>query len=73
MKLFIATLRRTQSVSAAARSVGMSRQSAYALRRKLHGHPFDRAWAAALHEQALFRSMTLDYAALRVETGDDGC
>jgi hypothetical protein len=72
MKLFIETLRRTQSVSAAACSVGMSRQSAYALRRKLSGHPFDKAWGAALREQELFRRMTAGYAALQVATEGDG-
>ena len=37
----------SHSVAAAARSVGMSRQSAYRLRARLKGQPFDRAWAAA--------------------------
>ncbi len=45
---FLRELAASHSVSAAARSVGLSRQSAYALRAKLKGEPFDRAWAAAL-------------------------
>ena len=45
---FLRELAATHSVSAAARKVGMSRQSAYGLRARLKGEPFDRAWTAAL-------------------------
>lgn len=45
---FLRELAATHCVSAAARKVGMSRQSAYGLRARLKGEPFDRAWAAAL-------------------------
>lgn len=45
---FLRELAATHSVSAAARSVRMSRQSAYALRARLKDEPFDRAWTAAL-------------------------
>lgn len=45
---FLRALASTQSVAAAARSVGLSRQSAYALRARLQGEPFDFAWRAAL-------------------------
>ncbi|MEO6152862.1 MAG: hypothetical protein ABIT09_03720 [Croceibacterium sp.] len=44
---FLQQLAATHSVAGAARSVGMSRQSAYRLRARLKGQPFDRAWAAA--------------------------
>jgi len=44
---FLETLASTHSVSAAAREVGMSRQSAYQLRARLRGQPFDLAWDAA--------------------------
>lgn len=44
---FLRHLAASHSVAAAARSVGMSRQSAYRLRARLKGPPFDRAWAAA--------------------------
>ena len=45
---FLRELAATHSVAKAARSVGMSRQSAYGLRARLKGEPFDRAWQAAL-------------------------
>ncbi|WP_379547417.1 hypothetical protein ACFCW2_00720 [Qipengyuania sp. DSG2-2] len=44
---FLHALCSTQNVAAAARAVGMSRQSAYALRARLRGQPFDRAWDGA--------------------------
>ena len=44
---FLEALAATHSVSAAAREVGMSRQSAYRLRARLRGQPFDCAWEAA--------------------------
>jgi hypothetical protein len=44
---FLGNLGATQSVSEAARSVGMSRQSAYRLRARLKGQPFDIAWETA--------------------------
>jgi hypothetical protein len=47
MAEFLRQLAATHSVSAAARSVGMSRQSAYKLRARLKGEPFDIAWEAA--------------------------
>ena len=45
---FLTALASSHSVSEAARAVGMSRQSAYRLRAKLKGEPFDLAWGAAL-------------------------
>lgn len=45
---FLNALAATHSVTKAARAVGMSRQSAYKLRARLKGEPFDRAWTAAL-------------------------
>lgn len=44
---FLRQLSATHSVSEAARSVGMSRQSAYRLRSRLKGSDFDLAWDVA--------------------------
>jgi hypothetical protein len=44
---FLRQLAATHSVTAAARSVGMSRESAHRLRNRLKGQPFDIAWEAA--------------------------
>jgi hypothetical protein len=49
MAAFLRMLSATHSVSAAARSVGMSRQSAYRLRSRMKGKPFDLAWDVAFH------------------------
>ncbi|QDZ08938.1 hypothetical protein FPZ24_16865 [Sphingomonas panacisoli] len=46
---FIETLADTGLVGAAAKAVGMSRNSAYKLRRSGHGGAFARAWDAARH------------------------
>ncbi|MBX7497016.1 hypothetical protein K3172_14240 [Qipengyuania sp. 6B39] len=61
---FLRELAATHNVSAAARAVGMGRQSAYKLRARLHGTPFDKAWEAAflsrfdvLAEAALERAL----------------
>jgi hypothetical protein len=48
---FLRELAATHCVSAAARAVGMSRQSAYKLRNRLKGEPFDIAWQAAFRRQ----------------------
>lgn len=45
---FLRELAASHCVSAAARAVGMSRQSAYRLRARLRGQPFDRGWAMAM-------------------------
>ncbi len=45
---FLRALASSHSVKHAARAAGMSRQSAYALRARLKGEPFDLAWIAAL-------------------------
>jgi hypothetical protein len=47
MAEFLRCLVATQSVAEAARAVGMSRQSAYRLRARLKGEPFDIAWETA--------------------------
>ncbi len=47
MAEFLRQLAATHSVTAAARAVGMSRNSAYKLRTRLKGQPFDIAWEAA--------------------------
>ncbi len=46
--VFLSALAASHSVAQAARHAGMSRQSAYALRARLKGEPFDLAWHAAL-------------------------
>ncbi|MEO1731097.1 MAG: hypothetical protein AAFR64_10185 [Pseudomonadota bacterium] len=46
--VFLRALAATHSVAEAAKEAGMSRQSAYALRARLQGEPFDLAWQAAL-------------------------
>jgi hypothetical protein len=48
MVAFLKELAASQSVHHAARSVGMSRQSAYKLRNRLSGTPFALAWEVAL-------------------------
>jgi hypothetical protein len=48
MVAFLRELAASQSVHHAARSVGMSRQSAYKLRTRLAGTPFALAWEVAL-------------------------
>ncbi|GAA0276443.1 hypothetical protein GCM10009127_16420 [Alteraurantiacibacter aestuarii] len=48
MVLFLRELAATQSVSCAARHVGMSRTSAYTLRNRLRNTPFDLGWEVAL-------------------------
>lgn len=68
MRLFIDALRRTRNVAGAARASGMSRQAAYALRRRLKGQPFDLAWAAAMAPRDMVRRMT---AGLHPLTDDD--
>lgn len=64
MAAFLRELAATHSVKAAARAVRMSRQSAYKLRNRLKGEPFDIAWEAAfqhgydaLHQAALERAL----------------
>lgn len=44
---FLQHLAACHCVASAARAVGMSRQSAYRLRARMKGQPFDHAWAAA--------------------------
>lgn len=46
---FLRMLAATQSVAAAARSVGMGRQSAYKLRARLSDQPFGAGWRMAMH------------------------
>lgn len=60
MARFLDALASTASVSAAAQSVGMSRQSAYRLRSRLSNQAFDIAWEAALE----FGLQQLAHAAL---------
>jgi len=48
MALFLEILAETCSVAQACKAVNMSRQSAYGLRARLNGQPFDLAWEAAL-------------------------
>ena len=46
---FLRALASSHCVAQAARAVGMTRQSVYALRARLRHEPFDLAWQAALH------------------------
>ncbi len=46
---FLRALSATHSVTEAAKSAGMTRQSAYRLRSRLKGQPFDLAWEVAFH------------------------
>lgn len=46
--VFLSALASSHSVTVAAREAGVSRQSAYRLRARLKGQPFDLAWDAAL-------------------------
>jgi hypothetical protein len=57
---FLRALAATHSVKAAAKSVGMSRQSAYKLRSRLKGLAFDAAWDEAFKHSY----QNLPYAAL---------
>jgi hypothetical protein len=64
MAQFLTELAATHSVAAAARVVGMSRQSAYRLKARLRDQAFDLAWEAAvqsaydaLHQAALDRAL----------------
>lgn len=60
---FIETLADTGLVNVAARAVGMSRVSAYELRRSPHGAPFARAWdAARLHAGGLIEDIAFERA-----------
>lgn len=70
MDLFLRTLRRTGSVAAGARAVGMSRQAAYKLRARLRGHAFDRAWEAATAPQAHVARMIAEHAPPGATRGD---
>ena len=54
MRRFIETLADTGQVSLAAAEVGMSRESAYKLRRQPHAVAFARAWDAARHHAGGF-------------------
>ncbi len=64
MAEFLRELAASHCVASAAAAVGMSRQSAYKLRARLKGEPFDIAWEAAfqhgydaLHQAALERAL----------------
>lgn len=68
MALFLRELAATQSVSAAAAHVGMSRQSAYRLRDRLMGTPFAFGWDVALeHGLAQLAHAMMDRAVNGVE------
>src|SRR3546814_13557767 len=67
MRAFLAALAGTASVTDAARAVGMSRQSAYQLRARLVGPPFDIAWEVALeHGLQQLATAALERASLGV-------
>lgn len=59
--LFLEALARTGNVKAAALYTGLSRESAYKLRRRPDGRAFARAWdAAIIHARDLFQDELLD-------------
>lgn len=65
---FIETLADTGLVNVAAKAVGMSRESAYRLRRSAHGAAFARAWDAARHHAgALIEDIAFERAIEGVE------
>ncbi|TGX53603.1 hypothetical protein E5A73_12325 [Sphingomonas gei] len=65
---FIETLADTGLVNLAARAVGMSRESAYRLRRSAHGAAFARAWdAARQHAGGLIEDIAFERAIEGVE------
>jgi len=65
---FIEMLADTGLVGAAAKAVGMSRESAYRLRRAAHGAAFARAWDAARHHAgALIEDIAFERAIEGVE------
>jgi AraC-like DNA-binding protein len=51
-RIFLAALLETGSVARAARAAGMSRSSAFRLRARMAGTPFDRIWDQILVEHA---------------------
>jgi len=53
MAAFLRELEATQSVSRAARAVGMGGQSAYKLRKRMAGQPFAEAWDEAVEARHL--------------------
>ena len=53
MVAFLRELAASQSVSRAASAVGMGRQSAYKLKRRLAGQPFAAAWDMAIADSRL--------------------
>jgi len=65
---FIEVLADTGLVSAAAKAVGMSRETAYRLKRSAHGAAFARAWDAARHHAGgLVEDITFERAFEGVE------
>ena len=65
---FIETLADTGLVGAAAKAVGMSRESAYQLRRAGHGAAFARAWdTARIHAAGLIEDIAFERAIQGVE------
>jgi hypothetical protein len=66
---FLGHLAVTRSVSAAARAVGMARETAYRLRRRVDAESFAAAWDAALGLTAGKRKVTSPNLSHRVETG----
>ena len=59
MAAFLGELRATQSVSRAARAVGMGRQSAYKLKTRMAGQPFAEAWDEVVEESRLTGPLAL--------------
>ena len=75
---FVGHLAETRSVTAAARAVGMTRETAYRLRTKPHADSFVAAWDTAIGKRTIHnqpiritpnRKVTLGELQWRVETG----
>lgn len=66
---FLAALAVTRSVAAAARKVGMARETAYRLRRKPGAESFAAAWDSALGREPGKRKVTADERRLRAIAG----
>lgn len=66
---FLAALAVSRSVAAAARKVGMARETAYRLRRKAGAESFAAAWARCLGRAAPRRKVTVEERGVRFRYG----
>jgi hypothetical protein len=66
---FLVELAKTRSVAAAARAMGMSRVSAYRLRKRLGAESFAETWDAVIAGQAVPQRKFTQYERFRRATG----